>query len=734
MPTRPLKSISIAAAAVAILAGLLVMPAIANDGTRADRVVVQLRDGTWESRSLAGPIRDLHALMANDPDIVRVGTPLTYRQFASSTPNDPSYVLQWHLSRNQAVRAWQHGDGSGVTVAVLDAGVAPVNDLACHSYVSPADFVFGAPGVPADLNGHGTLVTQVIAECTNNSRFGAGTAPGTSIMPVRVLDSSGTTNSFELFDGLLWALDHGADVINLSLGFPCVATYPTCSDPIIDFALQEVSANGVLVVAASGNDGGPLLSYPANHPNTIATGSSGYDGRRAAYSTVGPGLSLVAPTGDQFDPAGNDGVIHQGWSGSLEIADGTSFAAPQVSAALAILMSAGASPQGALTAILQGAKDVSPSGFDSATGYGDLRIRDALAWGGNGITPPIEDAALHFVGDANGDGRDDSITYDGVFGRWWVLRSTASGFEAEQWTRYSSVSGWSAHRSGDFNGDGDVDLASFHPSNGTWWISRSTGTRFSTELWADFSTPSGWGPQLVGDFDGDGRDDIANYHGSNGTWWVSRSNGSGLVTGLWADFSTPSGWKSHMVGDFNGDGRDDIASYHPSNGTWWISRSNGTRFSTSLWADFSTASGWSRHLVGDYNGDGRDDIANFHPSNGTWWVSRSNGSRFTTSQWADFSTASGWAPQLTGDFNGDGRDDIANYASSNGTWWVARSNGSRFGTSLWADYSTASGYTAQLVGDFTGDGRDDIANHHSSGSWVVSRSNGSRFGTTTWFD
>jgi hypothetical protein len=735
MRNRPALNLAILILIAFLIGNVRADDAGAQDArTPVKRVIVQMIDGTWETRTLAGPNRTIAAMRANDPEIVSVAPPRTYRQFASTTPNDPAYSLQWHLQRNEAVRSWQHGNGSGVVVAVVDSGVDPVSDLACQSYVSPADFIGGQSGVPSDTNGHGTFVTQVIAECTNNGIYGAGTAPGSSIMPLRVLDSGGSTSNWQLFDALFWALDHGADIVNLSLGFPCVSTYPSCSEPPLDYALETLKANGVVVVAASGNDGGQFVSYPANHPSVIAVGASGYDRAVASYSTKGSGLHLVAPTGDENDPSEKTGVIHQGSSGGLVLARGTSFSAPQVTAAYSILLSAGASPGQATSAILRSAQDIAPGGYDTTTGYGELRIRQALAWGGAGLTPPIDDALLHAVGDATGDGNADAVTYDGAFGRWWVLTSDGSLLTAQQWTRYSTVSGWSAHATGDFTGDDRLDLASFHPGNGTWWVSRSTGSAFSTGLWADFSTSTGWGPQLVGDFNGDGKHDIANYHSSNGTWWVSRSTGSGFATALWADFSTASGWKTHLVGDFNGDGRDDIASYHPSNGTWWISRSTGTGFVTTLWADFSTASGWQTHLVGDFNGDSKDDIANFHPGNGTWWVSRSTGSTFSTSLWADFTTSTGWGPQLVGDFNGDNRDDIANYHPSNGTWWVSQSTGGALTTSLWADYSTATGYTAQLVDDFSGDGRDDIANHHQSGSWVISRSTGGGFSTTTWFD
>lgn len=289
-----------------------------------------------------------------------------------------------------------------------------------------------------------------------------------------------------------------------------------------------------MIVAASGNDGGNYLSYPANHPDVIAVGASGYDGQVASYSAKGPGLHLVAPTGDSNDPTGKDGVIQQGSTG-LTISTGTSFSAPQVSGTLAILLSSGAPNASlAVSAILESAQDISPAGYDQSTGYGDLRIREAVAWGGIGISPPIKDAAFHAVGDFAGDGRSDAVTYDGRFGRWWVLTSSGSNFIPDEWARFSTTSGWSSRLIADFSGDGKDDIANYHSSNGTWWISRSTETGFTASLWADYSTSNGWTAQLVGDFNGDGKDDIANHHGV-GSWAVSVSDGSKFSTPTWFD-------------------------------------------------------------------------------------------------------------------------------------------------------------------------------------------------------
>ncbi len=726
----------------ALLLGLIGAPlpgAAAEAGPAVEplRVMVQLDDGSWEARTVhPGPPSELLALTQSS-DILDIRPMRVYSQLGASVPpSDPTYPSQWHLTRNQAPRSWRHGDGSGVTVAVIDSGVAPTSDLACHSYVAPFDFrPGGGPFLPSDSNGHGTFVTAVLAECTDNALSGAGTAPGVTVMPIGVLDSSGLTDTFSIYQALYWALDHGADIVNLSLGLSCTDSYPACSDPALNSAISDLVDAGVVIVAAAGNDGSGHLAYPANHPSVVAVGASSYDAQRADYSSFGSGLDLVAPTGDSGDPTNRRGVIHQGVSGD-RLAQGTSFSAPQVAGALAILRSAGfSSVAQAWTALLQSADDISSSGYDTATGHGDLRIREALAWGGAGITPPIADAGSQVVGDFTGEGRSDALTYDKRFGRWWALVADGLEFVPDEWTRLSTVTGWSSRLVGDFNGDGRDDLASYHPGTGNWVVSRSTGSGFTNSVWSTFSTKTGWARHVVGDFNNDGRDDIANYHPSNGNWVVSRSTGSDFSNSVWSTFSTKTGWARQLVGDFNGDDRDDIANYHPGSGNWVVSRSTGNGFSSRTWSNFSTKSGWSRQLVGDFNGDDRDDIANYHPGSGNWVLSRSTGSDFSNSVWSTFSTKTGWNTQAAGDFNGDGRDDIANYHPGSGNWVISRSTGGGFTNSVWSTFSTKTGWSAQLVGDFNADDRADVANYHAAnGSWVVSRSTGAGFTNRVWHD
>ena len=150
---------------------------------------------------------------------------------AHMTPNDPYYTLQWHLKNINMEPAWDKvaGGNINVTVAVIDAGVAYEDysdgfvtyklapDLVNTNFVSGYDF-HNNDEHPNDDNGHGTHVTGTIAQSTNNEVGVAGIAFAVSIMPVKVLSNEGTGSYDNIAQGIYYAADHGADVINLSLG------------------------------------------------------------------------------------------------------------------------------------------------------------------------------------------------------------------------------------------------------------------------------------------------------------------------------------------------------------------------------------------------------------------------------------------------------------------------------------------------------------------------------------
>ncbi len=221
--------------------------------------------------------------------------------------------MQWNLAPTTGVnapQAWSNlitdhrGGGRGVTVAVLDTGVAYRNyrqfyespDFARTRFVAPYDFV-AHNRYPLDRNGHGTFVAGIIAESTNYGIGLTGIAYGAAIMPVRVLDASGEGDETTIADGIRYAVKHGAQVINLSLEFLPSQVTSSSEIPQIVSAINYAHRRGVTVVGAAGNDDTTEIAYPARAPGVISVGATTKDGCLADYSNGGSGLDLVAPGG-----------------------------------------------------------------------------------------------------------------------------------------------------------------------------------------------------------------------------------------------------------------------------------------------------------------------------------------------------------------------------------------------------------------------------------------------------
>jgi serine protease len=169
-------------------------------------------------------------------------------------------------------------------------------------FVYPCDLVAGklvrgkcTDTHPLDREGHGTFVAGLIAEATNNGIGLTGLAYGASIMPVRVLDSSGNGDARTIADGIRYAVKHGANVINLSLEFS--VNVGAGKIPGLLSAIRYAYQHNVVVVAASGNDSSQQIAFPARAPTVISVGSTTADRCVADYSNTGARLDLVAPGG-----------------------------------------------------------------------------------------------------------------------------------------------------------------------------------------------------------------------------------------------------------------------------------------------------------------------------------------------------------------------------------------------------------------------------------------------------
>jgi serine protease len=306
-----------------------------------------------------------------------------YVAHASGTfiPNDPGtgvapgdwQQVQWNFAGPfgvDAPEAWANlaaagaPGGKGVTVAVLDTGVAYANrrpyrrspDFLADQFVQGYNFV-GHNRLPNDRNGHGTFVAGTIAEATNNGYGLTGLAYGARIMPVQVLDNAGEGDASTIAEGVRFAVNHHARVVNLSLEFSSDVT--AADIPELIEALRYAHRHGVLVVAAAGNEGHTAIAYPARAPYVVAVGATTEHGCLADYSNDGAELTLVAPGGgadanlpgdpncQPEQPAGRDiyQVTFTGSSlsrfGEPSGYEGTSMAAPHVAATAALVIASG---------------------------------------------------------------------------------------------------------------------------------------------------------------------------------------------------------------------------------------------------------------------------------------------------------------------------------------------------------------------------------------------------------
>ncbi len=368
----------------------------------ADELIVQYAgESTFRVERLprGKSLRDAEAEFESLPGVVYAEP--NYIAEAFMVPNDTNYGYQWHFSTIGMESAWDISTGNGVVVAVIDTGVAYEDftqsfrsyyrapDLAQTNFVAGYDYI-NNDSHPNDDNGHGTHVAGTIAGSTNDTYGVAGIAFNASIMPIKVLDRRGSGTYDAVANGIRYAADNGAKVINLSLG-------GTASSQTLLDAVAYAHGKGVTVVAASGNNGSSSVSYPAAYDQyVIAVGATRYDNARAPYSNYGSSLDLVAPGGDtSVDQNGDgygDGILQQTFTGSNYGAfgfyyfQGTSMATPHVAGVAALVLAHGnaTTPQEVRSALEETATDLGAVGRDNTYGFGLVNPVTALSWG----TPP----------------------------------------------------------------------------------------------------------------------------------------------------------------------------------------------------------------------------------------------------------------------------------------------------------------------------------------------------------
>jgi subtilisin family serine protease len=355
-------------------------------GTDTDAPVDRLTDRTdvdvVDSEALAGAsavtvdvaadeVATATAALRNDPAVsyVEVDQVAT----ASIVPNDPAYADQWGLSRADVPGAWQSTQGSAaVTIAVVDTGVRPVADLAGrvlrgHDFVNNDSNAF-------DDEGHGTMTAGVLAGAGNNGIGAAGVCWSCRILPVKVLGADGSGSYSDIAEGIRYAADRGAKIINLSLG-------GSADSRLLRDAVSYAVNKGSLVMAAAGNDGRAAKHYPAAIPAVVAVGASTDGDARYPWSNYGSTWVDIAAPGCN---------LTQNTAGFVAQFCGTSSATPFAAGVAGLLASVTPAPSAAQirTALQSSASKLAGNWVSAASGRVDAAAAlDALPFWLTGVVP-----------------------------------------------------------------------------------------------------------------------------------------------------------------------------------------------------------------------------------------------------------------------------------------------------------------------------------------------------------
>ncbi len=286
------------------------------------------------------------------------------------TGTDAYRSQQWDFSKMRVADAWQKSTGAGVTVAVIDSGVDARHPDLAGNVLSGYDAIANKAGVSTDPNGHGTHVAGTIAAVTGNGVGVSAIAPDARILPVKVLGANGSGYMSDTAEGIIWAADHGAGVINMSLGSSSKVT-------AVSNAISYARSKGVVVVAAAGNERakGSPTSYPGADEGVIGVGATDSADRIASFSNAGsyvdvsaPGVSIIStyPT-----------ALGRAYAGM----NGTSMAAPHVAAVAALIKAAQPSltPDQVQAELQNSAVDLGAAGKDNDFGFGRIDASAALS-------------------------------------------------------------------------------------------------------------------------------------------------------------------------------------------------------------------------------------------------------------------------------------------------------------------------------------------------------------------
>lgn len=309
-------------------------------------------------------------------------------------PNDPLFARQWHMENLRVPEAWTVTRGEGAVIAVIDTGVAwkdmkwqgitakAVPDLAGVDFVHGETFIDKALPEGLDDHAHGTHVAGTIAQATDNGIGVTGVAHQAKIMPLKVLSGDGRGGVAGISNAIRYAADHGAHVINMSLGGPIPSR-------AMAKAVKYAHDKGVTVICAAGNEKRSRVSYPAAYEGSVAVAALDYEGKRSFYSNWGKALDVSAPGGDMRVDRNGDGFPDGVLQNTIEIQDpahnqyayfqGTSMASPHAAGVAGLVVSEGVTNPVEVERIMKKTA-VHPNGkdWDKEYGAGNLDAKAAV--------------------------------------------------------------------------------------------------------------------------------------------------------------------------------------------------------------------------------------------------------------------------------------------------------------------------------------------------------------------
>lgn len=274
----------------------------------------------------------------------------------ASASDDTFFDQQWPLAQIKAPDAWAASTGAGVTIGIVDTGVDYSHPDLAGKVVASANCLGGTcrDGGADDGHGHGTILAGIAAAVTGNGRGIAGVAPDARLAIVKAVDDQGRGDATDITNGIHWVVDHGARIVNLSLGDPNFLVTSLLGTPLRS-GIEYAWSKGAIPVLASGNENVGLLDLGSSNYgalNALIVGATDKGGGIAGYSSpIGNAKwGLVAPGGSGDGPGAD--VLSTFTNGRYAWVAGTSMAAPHVSGALALLLAQGLSPTAAVQRML----------------------------------------------------------------------------------------------------------------------------------------------------------------------------------------------------------------------------------------------------------------------------------------------------------------------------------------------------------------------------------------------